>query len=176
MCPFGLSDCRVKPRRLRAPHASGPHHDTHQIQKWIGPNWIGQNWPGQNQDGQTWTGQIWSNQDGQNGIGQSQSLLLERPSAGPPLCWTAPPLDCSSAGLPKISRPGLHMTAREPKRAHLKALAFKNTTKIQREDPQEREERMKIVAGGAKFLASHPLGPPPCGALTLRGPHFFCVL
>ena len=27
---------------------------------------------------------------------------------------------------------------------------FKNTTKIQRKDPQEREERMKIVAGEGK--------------------------
>ena len=25
------------------PHPSGPHHDTHQIRKWI-DNWIGQNW------------------------------------------------------------------------------------------------------------------------------------
>ena len=33
--------------------------------------------------------------------------------------------------------PGFHTTAREPKRAHLRAPVFKNTTKIQRENPQE---------------------------------------
>ena len=42
------------------------------------------------------------------------------------------------------------MTARKPKRAHFRALAFKNTTKIPREDPQEREERKTIVAGEGK--------------------------
>ena len=37
------------------------------------------------------------------------------------------------------------------KRAHFNCLpAFKNTTNIQRKDPQEREERMKIVAGEGK--------------------------
>ena len=35
----------------------------------------------------------------------------------------------------------------EPKRAHFRVPAFKHTTKIQREDPEEREERTKIVAG-----------------------------
>ena len=49
--------------------------------------------------------------------------------------------------------PGLHTTAREPKRAHFRAPTFKNTTKIQREDPQEREERKKIMAGEGKKRA-----------------------
>ena len=55
-----------------------------------------------------------------------------------------------------------------PKRAHLSAPAFKNTTKIPRKDPKrEREERMKFPAGerkkSAKFLAPPPFGPPPFG-------------
>ena len=37
--------------------------------------------------------------------------------------------------------------------AHLSATAFKNTTKIQREDPPEREERMKFPAGERKQRA-----------------------
>ena len=78
MCPFGLSNVHIggsrrfkhhqnstrrhperqKERKWRrereksakfwALHPSGHHHDTHQIQKWIGPKWIGQNWIGQN--------------------------------------------------------------------------------------------------------------------------------
>ena len=40
-----------------------------------------------------------------------------------------------------VGPPGFHTTAREPKRAHLSVPAFKNTTKIQREDLPEREER-----------------------------------
>ena len=35
-------------------------------------------------------------------------------------------------------------TTREPRRAHLRVPAFKKDTKIQREDPQEREERVKF--------------------------------
>ena len=33
----------------------GPHHDTHQIQNWIGPHWIGPNWIGQNGIGHSWS-------------------------------------------------------------------------------------------------------------------------
>ena len=49
-------------------------------------------------------------------------------------------------------------TAREPKRAHLRVPAFKNT-KNPREDPQEREERMKIVAGEGKKCAKFSNSP-----------------
>ena len=59
-----------------------------------------------------------------------------------------------------------------------------NTTKIQRKDPQEREERMKFPAGdgkkSAKFWASHPsgphpspFGPPPLQAPIRTGPNPF---
>ena len=61
--------------------------------------------------------------------------------------------------------PNQDTTAREPKRAHLRVAAFKNTTKIQREDSPEREERKKIVAGEGKkrleLLDPHPSGPHP---------------
>ena len=46
--------------------------------------------------------------------------------------------------------PGIHTTAREPKRAHLRVPAFKNNTKKQREDPEERKTKWKIVAGVGK--------------------------
>ena len=55
---------QIRPRPKFWAHPPGPHHNTHQIQKWIGQNRIGRNWIGQN----------WSNQDGQNGIGQNGSL------------------------------------------------------------------------------------------------------
>ena len=42
-------------------------------------------------------------------------------------------------GAPKP--PGLHTTAREPKRAHFRIPAFENTTKIQREDTQRDTKR-----------------------------------
>ena len=45
---------------------------------------------------------------------------------------------------------GLHTTTREPKRAHLRVRAFKNISKIQREDLQEIEEGKNIVAGDVK--------------------------
>ena len=48
---------------------------------------------------------------------------------------------------------GFHTTAREPKRAHLRVPTFKNTTKIPLENPQEREERMKMGAGESKKKA-----------------------
>ena len=60
--------------------------------------------------------------------------------------------------------PGPHTTAPEPKRGHWRVGAFKNTTKIQREDPQEKEERMKIVAGVGKTE-----GGPAEGGHTVRG-------
>ena len=50
--------------------------------------------------------------------------------------------------------PLFHTTAKEPKRAHLRALAFKNTIKIQRKDQQERVKRMKTVAGEGKKRAN----------------------
>ena len=51
-----------------------------------------------------------------------------------------------------------HTTAREPKRAHCRAPAFKNTTKIPREDTQRETKRVNIVAGEGK--KSEILGGP----------------
>ena len=45
---------------------------------------------------------------------------------------------CEAPAAPKP--PGFHMTAREPKRGHLSAPAFINTTKIPREDTLERKK------------------------------------
>ena len=59
-----------------------------------------------------------------------------------------------------VGPPGFHTTTREPKRAHLSVPVFKNTTKIQREDPQkekkernfrrEREKKSEILGGPGK--------------------------
>ena len=60
------------------------------------------------------------------------------------------PPQCSFL-LPSLwGRRGFTRQPENSKRAHFRVLAFKNTTKIQREDPQEREEGMKIVAGEGK--------------------------
>ena len=54
-------------------------------------------------------------------------------------------------------KPGFHTTVREPKRANFKAPALQDTTKIQRKDPHERKDRMKLGTGEetkrAKFWA-----------------------
>ena len=54
-------------------------------------------------------------------------------------------------------------TPRELQTCTFQGTGASNTTKIPRKDPQEREEKMKIVAGeeqkNAKFWASHPSGP-----------------
>ena len=55
--------------------------------------------------------------------------------------------------------PNVHMSGSRPSK----------TTKIQRERPPEREERMKIPAGERK-KKSEILGLPPFGAPTLRAP------
>ena len=46
--------------------------------------------------------------------------------------------------------PGLHTTAREPKRAHLRVPAFKNTTNSTRRHPEKDRKRTKMVAGEGK--------------------------
>ena len=62
----------------------------------------------------------------------------------------------------------------EPKRAHLRVLAFKNTTKIQREDTQRDTKRAKMVAGKgrkrAKFWAVRRRGVQWKGGPVEGGP------
>ena len=79
-------------------------------------------------------------------------------------------------------RRGFTRQPENSKRAHLWVPAFKNITKIQREDTQERGKKTENGCGRgkkkrAKCWASHPSGPtlrgPPFGA-TLRGPPFGC--
>ena len=68
--------------------------------------------------------------------------------------------------------PGFHTTAREPKRAHLRVPAFRNTTKIQREDPQRERERARM--GGEDGKKKRNFGPPAFGPQPLflgLGPH-----
>ena len=66
---------------------------------------------------------------------------------------------------------GLHTTARELQTCTFERPGASNTTKIPREDPPEREERMKFPAGEKKkrkMLGPHPFGPP-----TPSNPHPF---
>ena len=106
------------------------------------------------------------------------ALRLDRPPPGPPSARTAlrpkfalffPPatifiLSSLSGGLLLefwwLCRLGLS------KRAHFRVPALQNTTQIPREDPQEREERKKFVAGEGKKREILPLRNP-----TLEGPH-----
>ena len=62
-------------------------------------------------------------------------------------------LSCASPGGPEAAG------VSHDSRAHFRVPAFKNTTKIQREDPQERERRMEIVAGERKKRAKFWGGP-----------------
>ena len=64
-------------------------------------------------------------------------------------------------------RRGLTRQPENSKRAHFRAPALQNTTKIPREDPQEGEERKANVAGEVK--KREILGSPPFGAPTLLG-------
>ena len=71
-----------------------------------------------------------------------------------------------------VGPPGFHTTTREPKRAHLSVPVFKNTTRIPRKDPQEREERMKFPVGESKKSAKFwppTLRAPTLLSSTLRG-------
>ena len=60
-------------------------------------------------------------------------------------------------------------TARELQTCTFEGPDASNTTKIPREDPQEREERKKIVAGGKK---ARNFGPPTLRCPTPSGPIF----
>ena len=75
--------------------------------------------------------------------------------------------------------PGLAHDSREnSKRARLSAPALQTPPKFHEKDQQEREKRIKTVAGegkkNAKFWAPTLRGPTLRGP-TLRGPHFFWV-
>ena len=57
--------------------------------------------------------------------------------------WSSWAVVCEPRRPGLVGPPGFHTTTREPKRAHLRAPAFENTTKIQREDTQRDTERAK---------------------------------
>ena len=70
-----------------------------------------------------------------------------------------------------VCRRGFTRQARKPKRAHLRVPALQNTTKSPREDPQEREERRKIVAGKGKQARN--FGAPFGAPTPFKTPHAF---
>ena len=91
-------------------------------------------------------------------------------------CFEAPGLKC-----PRLEFSGCRVKPHDSPRAQtctFQAPAFKNTHKIQREDPKVREERVKIVAGEgkkrAKFWAVRrrgvrQIGGPPEGRVRREG-------
>ena len=64
--------------------------------------------------------------------------------------------------------PGFHTTTREPKRAHLRVLAFKNHQNSTRRPP-EREEKNEFCGGRGK-KKSEILGGPAAGGPAEGGP------
>ena len=68
-------------------------------------------------------------------------VMFEAPGRSNVHVWSSRAVMCEPRpGL--VGPPGFHTTVREPKRAHLRVPVFKNTTKVQREEPQrEKKER-----------------------------------
>ena len=94
--------------------------------------------------------------------------------AGALKCARLGSLSCETPAAPPDRATGAR--TRQPensKRAHFRAPALQNTTKIPREDPQ-RDRNSETVAGkgrkSAKFWAPHPSGAPPFRGPTLSGP------
>ena len=79
-------------------------------------------------------------------------------------------LSCETPAAPPDRAAGAR--TRQPKnskRAHLRVLAFRNTTKIQREDTQREKKRTNFVAGEGK--KREKLWAPTLRGSTLRAPH-----
>ena len=103
-------------------------------------------------------------------FGPSRGILVfEAPGRSNVHVWSSRAVVCGPRRPGLVGPPGFHTTAREPKRAHLRVPAFKNTTKIQRERPKEREKRMKTVTGEGK-KKSEILGGPAEGGPAEGGP------
>ena len=73
--------------------------------------------------------------------------------------WSSLVVMCEPRRPGLVGPPGFHTTTREPKRAHLRVPAFKNTTKIQREHTQRGKKRTNFAAGEGK-KKSEILGGP----------------
>ena len=84
-------------------------------------------------------------------------------------------LSCAAPAAPKP--PGFHTIARETKSAHWRVPAFNHTTKIQRNDPQERKKERKWEGGErkkkrAKFWAVRRRGVQRRGRSQGERPNF----
>ena len=71
--------------------------------------------------------------------------------------WSSRAVVCEPRRPGLVGPPGFHTTAREPKCAHFKVPAFKNTTKIPRKDPK-RERKKNENCGGRREKKSEILG------------------
>ena len=77
--------------------------------------------------------------------GSSRGILVvfEAPGRSIVHVWSSWAVVCEPRRPVLVGPPGFHTTAREPKRAHLRGRAFKNTTKIQRKGPTREGEKNK---------------------------------
>ena len=75
--------------------------------------------------------------------------------------WSSQAVVCEPRRPGLVGPPGFHTTAQEPKRANFRVPAFKNTTKIQREDPQRGKKNE--FSGGRGKKKSEILGGPGGG-------------
>ena len=100
-------------------------------------------------------------QSSQNGVSHNRVAFFHHFECVNPTC----PVGCRLKPRRLRGRPGFTRQPENSKRAHSKAPALQNTTKIPRKDPpRERQERKKIVARVGN------LGPPTLQGLpTLRG-------
>ena len=85
--------------------------------------------------------------------GSSRGILVvfEAPGRSNVRVWSSLVVVCEPRRPGLVGPPGFHTTSREPKRAHLRVPAFKNTTKIQREDTQRGKKRTNFAAGEGKM-------------------------
>ena len=88
------------------------------------------------------------------------------PSAHSPSPFSPPP---SPHNCNYLGPPGFHTTAREPKRAHFRVPAFKNTTKIQREDLPREGRKKENCCGGRGKQKREILGGPAEGVRRRGG-------
>ena len=77
-------------------------------------------------------------------------MVFEAPWPSNVHVWSSRAVVCEPRRPGLVGPPGFHTTAREPKRAHLSVPVFKNTTKIQRENPQRGKKRTNFLAGREK--------------------------
>ncbi len=88
-------------------------------------------------------------------------VVFEAPGRSNVHVWSSRAVVCEPWRPGLVGPPGFHTTTREPKRAHLRVPVFKNTTKFNEKDQQEREKRKNC--GGRVRKKWEILGGPAEG-------------